>query len=200
VLGLASLTMPAVRTPVLRAAGQALVARDALAPSDVIILATGAGGAGVLQAADLVHAGVSARVAIFADPPDEADREFIRRGVPYEDAAARYARQLRSLGVGTIEQVPEAVSGTEDEGHALPAWCDQRGFKSVVVVTTADHSRRLRRVLRRAMKGGHARVIVLPSRFSAFDPDAWWQTREGTRIEVVELQKLCLDIARHPLS
>src|ERR1039458_9878308 len=48
--------------------------------------------------------------------PDPVAREFIRRGVPYEDEAARSVRQLRSLGFETIDQIPGSVLGTEDEG------------------------------------------------------------------------------------
>jgi uncharacterized SAM-binding protein YcdF (DUF218 family) len=197
---LVSLAVPPVRAALLRAAGASLVARDDLAPSDAIVLATAAGAAGVLEAADLVHAGVAPRVAVFADPPDAADQEFRRRGVPYEDEAARYRRELHALGVAEVGQIPRPVSGTEDEGQVLPGWCDERGWCSIVVVTTSDHSRRLRRVLRRALAGHPTRVIVRPSRYSRFDPTAWWRSRDQTRTEIVELQKLLLDLVRHPLS
>jgi len=198
VLGMAS-AVPPLRTPFLRAAGDVLVVDDALAPADIIVVATGADGAGALEAADLVHGGVATRVAVFADPPDPVvDREFIRRGVPYEDAGERLVRQLRALGVEAIEPI-RVVAGTEDEGRVLPEWCDRHGFRSIVVVTTADHSRRLRRVLQRAMKGHGIRVAVRPARHSQFDPDRWWETREGTRTQVIELQKLVVDILRHPI-
>lgn len=192
---------PATRTPVLQAAGGALVAGDPVHAAEVVIVATGAGGAGALEAADLVKAGIAPRAAVFADPPDPVvDREFLRRGVPYEDAAARSLRQLRALGVAEAEIIPWPVTGTGQEALALREWCARRGLRSVVVVTTADHSRRLRRVLRRAMTGGATRVAVRPARHSQFDPDRWWHTRLGTRIQVIELQKLALDVVLHPLS
>jgi len=199
----ACLAAPSLRTPILRAGGLALVAEDPVGPADVVVVATGADGAGVLEAADLLERGVAPRVAVFADPPDPVvDREFLRRGVPYENAAARSVRQLRALGVppAAIEEIPRSVAGTEDEGRALPAWCAERRFRSVVVVTTADHSRRLRRLLRRSMQGQATRVGVRASRFSPFDPDRWWSSREGVRTGIVELQKLLFDVVRHPIS
>ena len=78
-----------IRVPILRAAGWALVVNEPIEPADIIVVATDAGSAGVLEAADLVHSGVAMRVAVFADPPDVIDREFIRRGIAYEDRAAR---------------------------------------------------------------------------------------------------------------
>jgi|ERR1700730_7821859 len=198
-LGVLSLAIPGIRTPILRALGRALVADDAPAQADMIVVATGADGAGVLEAADLVHSGVGTRVAVFADPPDPiVDREFIRRGVPYEDWAARSIQQLNGLGVKMVEVIPRAVAGTDDEGRVLPGWCDERRLGSVVVVTTSDHSRRLRRVLRRSMGARLTQVIVRSARFSPFDPERWWQTPDTRRIGVIELQKLLLDVLLHP--
>jgi hypothetical protein len=178
-----------------------LVVHGAVEPADIIVVSADADGAGVLEAADLVAAGTSTRVAVFADPPDQVvDREFIRRGLPYEDVGAREVAQLRALGVPTPEQIPRGVAGTEDEGRILPDWCAQNGFRRVMVISGADHSRRLQRVLGRSMKGRETRVIVRASRYSSFDPARWWESREGTRRFVVELQKLILDVALHPLS
>jgi len=199
--GAAGMFVPALRTRVLRAAGRTLVITNAsVEPADIIVVAIDADGAGVLEAADLVHEGVSTRVAVFGDPPDRTDREFIRRRVPYEDRAARSIRQLKALGVEATEQIPTAVAGTEDEGRVLPDWCAQRGFRSVVMVSLSDHSRRLRRVLHRSMKGHATKVTVRVARYSAFNPDHWWATRDGIRSGIVELQKLILDLVRHPIS
>lgn len=189
-----------LRRPILQAAGWALVFNDSLVPADIIVVSVDSDGAGLLEAADLVHSGIATRVGIFADPTEPADHEFIRRGIIREDAAARSARQLRSLGVVSTERVPGAVSGTEAEGQVLFEWCDQNAFRSVLVVGTTDHSRRLRRVLHRSVQGHRVRVAVRSARFSTFDPDRWWETRGGIRTEIVELQKLLLDIVRHPIS
>ena len=199
-LGLGMVAAVPLRQTALRAAGSALVASDGLSPADVVVISTGADGAGVLEAADLVQSGVADRVAVFADPPDPVvDREFLRRGIPYEDAAARSLRQLAALGIARIEKIPRPVVGTDDEARLLPEWCAERGLRSVVVVTTADHSRRLRRLLARTMKGGVTRVTVRPARYSPFDPGRWWETREGIRTQVIETEKLALDVLLHPL-
>jgi hypothetical protein len=177
-----------------------LVINDPIEAADVIVWAYNDDFAGMLDAADLVHSGVATRVAIFADPPDRVDREFIRRGVAYEDTAARALRELKALGVGTTEQIPKTVHGTEDIARVLPDWCEQLRLRSVVVVSPSDHSRRLRRVLHRAMKDHHSRVIVRSARYSVFDPDRWWESHDAIRTELVELQKLLLDVVRHPIS
>jgi hypothetical protein len=50
------------------------------------------------------------------------------------------------------------------------------------------------------MKGHPTRVTVRPERYSSFDLDRWWESRDGTRTENVELQKLVLDVVLHPIS
>jgi uncharacterized SAM-binding protein YcdF (DUF218 family) len=195
----AIVSIRSLREPVLRAAGWALVVNEPVAPADVIVLSLDSDGAGALEAADLVQSGISKRVAVFEDPPSGADYEFIRRGLPYEDGGARQIRQLRLLGVTDVVQISR-IDGTEGEGQALPPWCDQHHLRSIVVVATKDHSRRLLRVLDRLMKGHPTHVMVQSARYSSFDPDRWWKTRGGVRTEIVELQKLLLDVMLHPMS
>ena len=191
---------PTLRHSILQAAGWALIVDDGVEPVDVVVVSADAAGAGVLEAVDLVERGVVSRVAVFADLPDSADREFMRRGVPWDDAAARAAAQFRSLGVVAVEQIPRSVAGTQAEARALGAWCRAHGVRSVVVVTMSDHSRRWRRIVHRTVHRDETRVLVRLSRYSAFDPDRWWQSRDGIRTAVIELQKLLLDVARHPIS
>jgi hypothetical protein len=191
---------PSVREPILRAAGWALVVNEPVAPADIIVVSPDSGGAGALEAADLVHSGIATRVAVFTDPPSGEDHEFIRRGLPYEDGGAKQIRQLKWLGVTDIVQIPRTDVGTEGEGEVLPPWCDQHQLGSIVFVAARDHSRRVRRVLDRVMKGHPTRVMVRPARYSSFDPDRWWETRGGVRIEIVELEKLVFEAVLHPIS
>ena len=202
VVALAALAIVAVRSfrePVLRAAGWALVVNEPVASADMIVLSIDSGSAGALEAADLVQSGISKRVAVFMELPNVEEDEFIRRGVPYEDAGVGQIRQLRSLGVTNVVRI-SGIDGTEGGGRVLQAWCDEHQLRSIVFVATKDHSRRSRRVLDRAMKGLPTRVTVQPAHYSSFDPDRWWETRDGVRTEIVELQKLLLDVVLHPMS
>src|SRR5262245_25398908 len=118
----AIIAIPSVREPILRALGWALVVNEPLAPAEVIVVSLDSGGAGALEAADLVQSGIAKRVAVFAAAPNVADHEFIRRGLPYKDASATQIRQLRSLGVTDVMQIPTSDSGTAGEGGVLPLW------------------------------------------------------------------------------
>src|SRR5260370_34281159 len=102
----AVVAVPSVRGLVLRGAGWALVVSEPVAPADIIVVSLDSGGAGALEAADLVPSGIATRVAVFTDPPSGEDHEFIRRGLPYEDASARQIRQLRSARRPNITEIP----------------------------------------------------------------------------------------------
>lgn len=199
-LVLVLIVVPPIRSSILRAAGETLVVNEHVASADIIVISGEADGAGELEASDLIHAGVATRVAIFAYAPDEVQLEFMRRGAEYEDSAARSIRRLKALGVQNVIQIPGYVRGTMNEGPLLSRWCDQQRFRSILVVGVPDHTRRLRRVLRRNFAGHQTKVIVCAARYAVFDPDGWWESRDGIRTEIGESEKLFLDIMLHPFS
>ena len=195
-----ALTVPTSRGALLRSAGHWLVADDPANHADVIVIAVDADGAGVLEAADLVRAGVASRVAVFPDPPDAIDLEYVRRGIPYHDEAAAHTRELHAMGVPSDEVIPWAVTGTTEEGAVLKRWCAASGLRSLLFISTTDHSRRSRRMLDRYLHGSGTQVIVHYSRYSEFDPNNWWRSHNGVRTEVFETEKLLIDLLRHPFS
>jgi len=200
-LSILAVWIPGSRRHFLRSAGRLLVVQEpSVKSADVIVVAIDADGAGALEAADLVHRGVSNRVAVFDDPPSSVDREFLRRGFPYEDRAAISSRQLQSLGIPNVEQIPRSTSGSEQEGDILPSWCDKYNYHSAILVTSADHSRRLTRILQRSLRGRQLSITVYSSPYSEFNRDTWWKTRAGLRTGIFELEKLLLDLVRHPFS
>jgi hypothetical protein len=194
------MAVPRTRVATLQRLGDALVANDPVRSADVIVISVDAGGAEVLEAADLVRNGVSKTVAVLAEPSTPSDAEFSRRGVARQDDASRALQELEALGVVNPVRIPTPVDGTTAEGRVLANWLRERGFRSVVMVVTPDHARRTRRVLRRALKDQNASVMVRVSQYSDFDANAWWHTRAGVRTGIIELQKLLLDILAHPLS
>ena len=198
-LAIGVVLIPSVRARIMRAAGWALVAQDRMDRADIIVVPKWTGEAGALEAAELVRAGIASRVAVLVGPQAGSTSELIRRGViaPSEDWITRLTR---TLGVSAVEEIPNRVNGTEAEGDILPEWCARNKFAAVVVVTTSDHSRRVRRILNRTTKSYGVKIVIRPSRYSEFNPDRWWQTRDGIRTEVVEFQKLILDMVMHPIS
>jgi uncharacterized SAM-binding protein YcdF (DUF218 family) len=196
---LAAICAIVFRGSLLRLAGSALVAEDPLAPADVVVVPQWAGTAGALEAVDLVKEGHAKRVAVLLAPSDAAQAELTRRGIHVESFQNWLMRVIAALGV-PVQNIPATANGTGAEGDLLHAWCRSNGIRSIIVVSSTDHSRRVRRVLRRTMTRQGIDVIVREARYSEFDPESWWMSRGGVRTEIVELEKLVLDLARHPFD
>jgi uncharacterized SAM-binding protein YcdF (DUF218 family) len=198
VLGIVSVaSVPAWRHSLLRTAGWTLVAQDAPAKADIIVVSSDSLSAGMLEAADLVKAGFASRVAIFDRRDTVLQQELARRGAPRYDPKGFLIQVLRSQGVSDIVVLPEVV-GTVDEGRVLQQWCAANSVHSLLFISVTDHSRRTRRVLDRALGRHGVRVMVRYARWSQFDPDSWWQSRYGQRVQIMESEKLLVDILRHP--
>jgi hypothetical protein len=192
--------VPVVRHAVLKTAGWALVVDEPVGPADAIVLPEWAGSAGALDAADLVHAGIARRVAVLPEPQRASEAELIRRGIHFQDETAALLELLRSLGVVEIERISTPAAGTGDEAQVISSWSEQRHLGSIILVSSPDHSRRAARVLRRVLSGRPTKVVIRSARYSSYDPDHWWETRENVRTAIVESQKLLLDVLRHPVG
>jgi hypothetical protein len=186
-----------VRTSILRALGSSLVVDERLAYAEVVLVPAWTDEAGLLEAADLVHRRLAPGVALIIGRPGPASAELMKRGITSSGESWR-ARLVRDLGVAKVEEITVPEDGTDAEGPVMAAWLSQHGFRKAIVVSTADHSRRLRRILDRSSKHQALELIVHVARFSTFHPDRWWQTRTGWRIALVEFEKLALDVVLHP--
>lgn len=196
----ASTVVISARATIGRAMGRALVAEDPVEPADVIVVPEWTQTAGALEAADLVHRGTAASVLVLVKPEQPSTRELVRRGILRANESVWPVKLLGELGVQTVDVIEGSDAGTRAEADALASWCRQRRVGSLIVVTTLDHSRRVGRVVRRAMRDYPTKVIIRPTRYTRFDPDRWWETRDGLRTEIVELEKLLVDIVAHPIS
>ena len=188
---------PPVRTPVLKLIGHALVIDEPISQADVVVVPEWTQAAGVLEAADLVRQGHARAIAILLGEVEPAERELIRRGLASPQRTSWLVSLARNLEVQVVEAV-DGGNGTEAESRMLPDWCRERGFRTVIVVSLPDHSRRLRRLLNRSMADHPTRAIVRTTRYASYDPDSWWTTRGGVRIQLQEGQKLLLDFLQHP--
>ena len=184
---------------IVRSIGGVLVAADVPEVADVIVLPGWAHEAGALEAADLYNRGIASRVAVLGPAPESSRRELIRRGV-VAIGDPWVVSLMRRLGVQTIEVIPGYSTGTDADGKLIASWLEQNQLRSAVVVATSEHTRRLRRIMHRALEGKPASVLVVSARFSTFEPDGWWKTRSGVRTTVTELQKLLLDVVTHPFD
>jgi hypothetical protein len=196
VVALAALS---IHASVLRAMGNALVAADALTPVDVIVVAADTFEAGALDAADLVAQHVAPRVAVFTIAPRGGTRQDGNQAVRKISRTDWMVSFLGARGIPVI-RIPTAVSGTTDSVPVLLDWAIAHDVRSALLVTAPDHSRRLRHVVERERTSRGVTILVRPTRYSQFNADRWWQSRDGLSTFGKEFPKLVADAALHPWS
>jgi len=142
---------------------------------------------------------------VWAGPPMSQDRQlhtaarlyregWVRKLVlsgprgPYGIYGTEFSFPLAaSLGVpkADILAVPNTTRFIDEEAELLVAVLAGRGLRTVYVVTANYQSRRARRLFRYAA-GGRLRVLVYPATDDWFNPDTWWQSREGRKVFLME--------------
>lgn len=170
------------RQPLLSGAGWALVASDPLEKTDVALVLGGddsLDGNRVRTAVKLYKDGWVRRIALSgprgAYGVHETDYSVpiaISQGVPRPDIIV-LTHQSRS---------------TEEELRYLAPILERRGMRSICLVTANFHTRRARRIMR-AASGGRLRIVAYAAPPDWFDPDRWWQSREGRKVFVLESAK-----------
>ena len=164
------------RAPMLRAAADAWIVSDPLAPADAVAIFGGGLETRPYAAADYYRAGLVNRI-LLADvrlSPSE------RLGAVVPHAALNRA-VLAKLGVplDRIEQFGTSVSNTYDEALALRAWARRTHAAAVIVPTESFASRRVRGLVSRALAGTQTRVLVLALDSPDYTRADWWRSEQG---------------------
>jgi uncharacterized SAM-binding protein YcdF (DUF218 family) len=173
------------------AAARALVVREELERADCIVVLSGARDyvERTRHAAELLRRGVAPKIVLTNDnlrggwnSEQQRNPFFIEREV----------EELRRAGVpaAQIEALPEPVASTYDEAVRLRAYASEQRAASVLVVTSAYHSRRALWTMRRVFGDSGVRVGVSPVALQTPAPSAWWLSARGWRSVAPEYPKI----------
>ena len=171
--------------------GAFLVVQDPLQKADAIFVLGGTRYERPLEAVELYKAGWAPTVSLMRQIADYGEVDLIKRGVPYKREVDEQIEVMGRLGVpaSAIVVLNEANS-TAEEGTALREIATRREWKRVIIVTSKQHTRRARLVMRRRMAGTGIEVVVRASRLDTADVDRWWQNRSTLRFTLFESQRL----------
>jgi uncharacterized SAM-binding protein YcdF (DUF218 family) len=161
------------RQPILRFAGDFWIVDETPQVSDVIVILSddNYGADRAARAAQLFKSGMAPRVL--------ASGRLLR---PYAGIAELMERDLKALGVpaNAIVPVTHRATNTREEAIADAQAIAAHGWKKVLLVTSNYHTRRANYIFERALPAGtELRVVSAPD--SEYDPNNWWQTRNGLK-------------------
>jgi uncharacterized SAM-binding protein YcdF (DUF218 family) len=187
VVVLAVVVLDPLRRPLLAAVGRFLIVQDRLERADVIIvLSGGRGDERVRQAAELYQQGYAPLVLL------SGGEETAGISVP-----EILRRQALALGIplDALLTEPDSTS-TAEQARFLRPLLEPRGIRRAIIVTSSYHTRRTRRLFRRAFAGSGIDLRVYPVQRDVFNPDGWWTREQDTETLVIEYIKLAISVVR----
>ena len=159
---------------------RSLVRVDPLEPAEVIVVLAGdSSGNRVVRGAELASQGYGSTVLVSGGPVFYGAREC--------EAAIEFAVE-RGARREFFEPLCTGATSTLEEAIEIDAELRRRGVGRALVVTSDFHTRRASYIFRSKISGDiDYHFASSPTR--EFDPDAWWKTRSGKKLVLLEFLK-----------
>ena len=172
-------------------AGGWLVVEDPLEKADAIFVLGGTRLERPLEAYDLYREGWAPRVMLFRVVSDYGEAELLKRGFEFPLESDVQRDVLRRLGMpeGAVVILSEEDS-TKEEALEVRTAALANGWKTLIVVTSKQHTRRARLVIERRLAGTDVKIIMRASRYDLTDAEHWWRNRATVRFTLFETQRL----------
>lgn len=171
--------------------GAFLVVSDPLQKADAIIVLGGTMYERPLEAIDLYKAGMAPRICLFREIADYGERELIARGVPFLRAVDVQIDAMEKLGVPrSVITILDEADSTADEASHVHDLVTKDHMSGVIIVTSKQHTRRARLVMRRRLAETGVTVMVHPTSYDRADVQHWWRERATLRFTLFESQRL----------
>jgi len=141
-------------------------------------------------AAQLYAEGRSSRVILTNDNRQGGWLSCEQRN-PFFYERARW--ELERLGVppSSIEVIDTPVGSTREEAVVVGNYAASKGLTSILIVTSAYHSRRALRTFRRVVKDDvTVGLVAVPPGLQTPNPGDWWLSSQGWRTVAGEYLKL----------
>ena len=163
--------------------GRWLVVEDPLEKAQAIVVLSGRMPLRALEAAKLYRDGCAPK--IWLTHSTEPGATLGAMGISYSGEEAYNVQVLKHEGVpaDAIQVLEPPIVNTADELEAVSAALTQEKNKTIIIVTSKVHTRRVRILWHRIAKG-RGQAIVRAASDDPFVPGRWWRTT-GDALDVV---------------
>lgn len=179
---------------------RALVTEAELTHADALVVLSGSSDyvERTRRAAQLFGEGRAPKVILTNDGLPSGWSETLRRNPLFVERAEE---ELRRAGVSqeNIVVIRQPVSSTHSEALQLRAHATANGLRSILVVTSAYHSRRALWTLRRVFRDTSLEVGLAPVVLDrqSISPFTWWLSSRGWRAVAGEYVKHAYYLIKH---
>jgi uncharacterized SAM-binding protein YcdF (DUF218 family) len=181
-----------LHVPILTAVGKYLVLSQPPQKSDIIVCLAGENVERGLAAADALNQGLAPRIFVPREELPDGYEILRQRGVPYPETIDLMGMILKGLGVpqSAILRGERPAGSTREEAEIVSDLIRKKNYRSILLVTSPTHSRRAYMTFKKAIGEKECRLLVIPSKYSSFNPENWWLNRRYAKEVVLEYQKL----------
>ena len=169
-----------------------LIVEKPLEKADVIVVL---GGSSVFiertqEAAQLYKNGIAPKIVLTNDGTSAGWSKREQRNPPYNELAEQ-SLIGQGVPIEAIEILPEQVNGTDDEAELLQKKAMENGWKSILIVTSAYHTRRALWTFEKVFANDNVKIGIksAPTGQQTPSPFYWWLTARGWQMVAGEYVK-----------
>jgi uncharacterized SAM-binding protein YcdF (DUF218 family) len=170
--------------PVLRLIGRALVVEDPVAKADAIVVVAGGTPSREEAAARLFREGLAPDVVLSNQFTPDRVRQLITMGARRFDyqGESRVVLEQRGVPAQAIVALSQPVKTTEAELKVVGEAARSRGWRRVILVTSPQHSRRVKLVWSRQAPADIESIVRIAQDDDFLDGDWWRKRREAEAV------------------
>ena len=164
------------RSPLLTGLATAWIINEPLIKADAIVVLGGGLETRPFEAARLYHEGLAPKILLM----DVKRSPTTRLGITLpEQDLTRQVLLKQQVPDSDCVTIGDGVASTYDESRAVRAWLEKTGVRKVIIPTDLFHTRRVRWLFRKQLKGTGATVTVRAVAPADYGATNWWTSVEG---------------------
>jgi uncharacterized SAM-binding protein YcdF (DUF218 family) len=161
--------------------GQFLVYEQSPQKADVIVVLNGRDCERSLAAVDLYNNGYSKLIVMAEIMKQPGTDEFRKRVKGNINRKIFFQWAIEAMGVPkhSFKLIGNGISSTYDEANVTKKFMFVNNYKSILLVTSKWHSKRAYLTFQSVFnnsKNHDLKIIMYPSKYDTFNPDAWWKS------------------------
>jgi uncharacterized SAM-binding protein YcdF (DUF218 family) len=179
----------------LKKIGLFLVYAQSPQKADVIVVLNGRDCERSLAAVDLYNNGYSKLIVMAEIMKQPGTDEFRKRVKKNINRKMFFQWAIESMGVpeDSFKLIGDGISSTYDEALVIKQFMLDSHYQSILLVTSKWHSKRAYLTFQSVFKrddNQDLRILVYPSKYDTFNPDAWWKQSDGAELIFYEYVRL----------
>jgi hypothetical protein len=180
------------RIPLLTALGGYLIVEHEPEKADVIVCLAGKNVERSLAVVDAYRKGLAPYIFMAKKSKPDGFEYLTKKVRNYPDDFDLFTSIMEGFQIPekVILSPVDRVDNTLDEARLVHKFVLDRGFKSLILITSLTHSRRAWLTFTKVFKDDGIKIISLPSHYQLFNPKDWWKKRKCIKDLILEYQKV----------